>query len=196
MNDIELPWSFYNMHGLEFNGQRSSQGRPLPCRPYYGGEPDLRARDHRAAGSPTAWRGLLRQRHHEVGCREFSTALTTVKPGARKTICCCRCADRDTLEEKAENKAAADCHGLKVDDKAPLMSSAVPTSQKGLDLVPAPPGPSEQAASWRYRAPAIRCCRKVSPPPPNTWAVVWQIGARRGLLPHRIMGGADVILGP
>lgn len=21
MNDIELPWSFYNMHGLEFNGQ-------------------------------------------------------------------------------------------------------------------------------------------------------------------------------
>ena len=23
MNDIELPWSFYNMHGLEFNGQIS-----------------------------------------------------------------------------------------------------------------------------------------------------------------------------
>jgi hypothetical protein len=23
MNEIELPWSFYNMHGLEFNGQIS-----------------------------------------------------------------------------------------------------------------------------------------------------------------------------
>ena len=65
MNDIELPWSFYNMHGLEFNGQISFLKAGL----YYA--------DHITAVSPTYAReitepqyaygmeGLLRQRHHE-----------------------------------------------------------------------------------------------------------------------------------
>ena len=64
MNDIELPWSFYNMHGLEFNGQISFLKAGL----YYA--------DHITAVSPTYAReitepqyaygmeGLLRQRHH------------------------------------------------------------------------------------------------------------------------------------
>ncbi len=41
MNDIELPWSFYNMHGLEFNGQISFLKAGL----YYA--------DHITAVSPT-----------------------------------------------------------------------------------------------------------------------------------------------
>ncbi len=91
MNDIELPWSFYNMHGLEFNGQISFLKAGL----YYA--------DHITAVSPTYAREITEPQYAygmegccasaimKVGCREFSTALTTVS-GARKTICCCRCA--------------------------------------------------------------------------------------------------------
>ncbi|EEK4043877.1 glycogen synthase [Salmonella enterica] len=65
MDDIELPWSFFNMHGLEFNGQLSFLKAGL----YYA--------DHITAVSPTYAReitepqfaygmeGLLRQRHLE-----------------------------------------------------------------------------------------------------------------------------------
>jgi starch synthase len=91
MNDIELPWSFYNMHGLEFNGQISFLKAGL----YYA--------DHITAVSPTYAREITEPQYAygmegccasaimKDGCREFSTALTTVS-GARKTICCCRCA--------------------------------------------------------------------------------------------------------
>ncbi|MDQ6191863.1 hypothetical protein M3O75_23540 [Klebsiella pneumoniae] len=82
--------------------------------------------------------------------------------------------DRDTLEEKAENKRQLQiAMGLKVDDKAPLFAVVSRlTSQKGLDLVLKRCRVClSRAASWRYWAPAIRCCRKVSsPPPPNTRA--------------------------
>ena len=51
MNEIELPWSFYNMHGLEFNGQIwFAQSRAVLCRlSYHGGESNLRAGNHRTA---------------------------------------------------------------------------------------------------------------------------------------------------
>ena len=65
MNDIQLPWSFFNIHGLEFNGQISFLKAGL----YYA--------DHITAVSPTYAReitepqfaygmeGLLQQRHRE-----------------------------------------------------------------------------------------------------------------------------------
>ena len=67
MNDIDLPWSFFNMHGLEFNGQISFLKAGL----YYA--------DHITAVSPTYAReitqpafgygmeGLLQQRHRQDG---------------------------------------------------------------------------------------------------------------------------------
>jgi starch synthase len=71
MNDIDLPWSFYNMHGLEFNGQISFLKAGL----YYA--------DHITAVSPTYAReitepqfgygmeGLLRSAIAKAACRAF-----------------------------------------------------------------------------------------------------------------------------
>ena len=73
--------------------------------------------------------------------------------------------DRDTLEEKAENKRQLQiAMGLKVDDKAPLFAVVSRlTSQKGLTwCLKRCRVRLSRAASWRYWAPAIRCCRKVS----------------------------------
>lgn len=174
MNDIELPWSFYNMHGLEFNGQISFLKAGL----YYA--------DHITAVSPTYAReitepqyaygmeGLLRQRHHEG---RLSGILNGVDDGIwspQNDLLLPMRYDRDTLEEKAENKRQLQiAMGLKVDDKAPLFAVVSRlTSQKGLDTVLKRCRVClSRAASWRYWAPAIRCCRKVSsPPPPNTRA--------------------------
>lgn len=147
MNDIELPWSFYNMHGLEFNGQISFLKAGL----YYA--------DHITAVSPTYAReitepqyaygmeGLLRQRHHEG---RLSGILNGVDDGIwspQNDLLLPMRYDRDTLEEKAENKRQLQiAMGLKVDDKAPLFAVVSRlTSQKGLDLVlEALPGLLEQ----------------------------------------------------
>ncbi|HBY9794601.1 TPA: glycogen synthase GlgA [Klebsiella pneumoniae] len=147
MNDIELPWSFYNMYGLEFNGQISFLKAGL----YYA--------DHITAVSPTYAReitepqyaygmeGLLRQRHHEG---RLSGILNGVDDGIwspQNDLLLPMRYDRDTLEEKAENKRQLQiAMGLKVDDKAPLFAVVSRlTSQKGLDLVlEALPGLLEQ----------------------------------------------------
>jgi starch synthase len=107
MNDIELPWSFYNMHGLEFNGQISFLKAGL----YYA--------DHITAVSPTYAReiteaqfgygleGLLRQRHREG---RLSGILNGVdeKSGARKPISCWRRA-MIVIPWKTKRKTNASC---------------------------------------------------------------------------------------
>jgi starch synthase len=150
MNDIELPWSFYNMHGLEFNGQISFLKAGL----YYA--------DHITAVSPTYAReitepqfaygmeGLLRQRHHEG---RLSGILNGVDDGIwspETDLLLAMRYDRDSLEDKAENKRQLQiAMGLKVDDKAPLFAVVSRlTSQKGLDLVlEALPGLLSRAAA-------------------------------------------------
>ena len=171
MNDIELPWSFYNMHGLEFNGQISFLKAGL----YYA--------DHITAVSPTYAReitepqyaygmeGLLRQRHHEG---RLSGILNGVDDGIwspQNDLLLPMRYDRDTLEEKAENKRQLQiAMGLKVDDKAPLFA-VVPARKGWTWCLKRCRVCLSRAASWRCWAPAIRCCRKVSsPPPPNTRA--------------------------
>ncbi|VED45772.1 Glycogen synthase, ADP-glucose transglucosylase [Raoultella terrigena] len=107
MNEIELPWSFYNMHGLEFNGQLSFLKAGL----YYA--------DHITAVSPTYAReitepqfaygmeGLLRQRQHEGACRASLTAWIQTS-GIRKTTCCWPRATT-AIVSKIKRKTSASC---------------------------------------------------------------------------------------
>ncbi|PMC26545.1 glycogen synthase GlgA, partial [Klebsiella aerogenes] len=147
MNEIELPWSFYNMHGLEFNGQISFLKAGL----YYA--------DHITAVSPTYAReitepqyaygmeGLLRQRQHEGRLSGILNGVDDAIWNPQSDLLLAARYDRDSLEEKAENKRQLQiAMGLKVDDKAPLFAVVSRlTSQKGLDLVlEALPGLLEQ----------------------------------------------------
>ena len=64
MNDIDLPWSFFNMHGL-FNGQISFlKAGFLLRRPHHGSQPNLRAVNTQPEFG-LRMEGLLQQRHHE-----------------------------------------------------------------------------------------------------------------------------------
>lgn len=171
MNEIELPWSFYNMHGLEFNGQISFLKAGL----YYA--------DHITAVSPTYAReitepqyaygmeGLLRQRQHEG---RLSGILNGVDDGIwnpQSDLLLAARYDRDCPEEKAENKRQLQiAMGLKVDDKAPLFAVVSRlTSQKGwIWCWRHCRACWSRAGNWRCWAPAIRSCRRASsPPPPN-----------------------------
>ena len=133
MNEIELPWSFYNMHGLEFNGQISFLKAGL----YYA--------DHITAVSPTYAReitepqyaygmeGLLRQRQHEGRLSGILNGVDDAIWNPQSDLLLAARYDRDSLEEKAENKRQLQiAMGLKVDDKAPLFAVVSRlTSQKG-----------------------------------------------------------------
>lgn len=104
MNEIELPWSFYNMHGLEFNGQISFLKAGL----YYA--------DHITAVSPTYAReitepqyaygmeGLLRQRQHEGRLSGILNGVDDAIWNPQSDLLLAARYDRDSLEEKAENK--------------------------------------------------------------------------------------------
>ncbi|HBX5901388.1 TPA: glycogen synthase GlgA [Klebsiella pneumoniae] len=200
MNDIELPWSFYNMHGLEFNGQISFLKAGL----YYA--------DHITAVSPTYAReitepqyaygmeGLLRQRHHEG---RLSGILNGVDDGIwspQNDLLLPMRYDRDTLEEKAENKRQLQiAMGLKVDDKAPLFAVVSRlTSQKGLDLVlEALPGLLEQGGQLALLGAGDPVLQEgfLAAAAEHPGKVGVQIGYHEAFS-HRIMGGADVILVP
>ena len=57
MNDIQLPWSFFNIHGLEFNGQISFPGRPVCTMPItlrQSAQPTLARSPNRSL--PTVWK--------------------------------------------------------------------------------------------------------------------------------------------
>lgn len=87
MNDIQLPWSFFNIHGLEFNGQISFLKAGL----YYG--------DHITAVSPTYAReitepqfaygmeGLLQQRHREGRLSGVLNGVDEKSGVQRRTYC-------------------------------------------------------------------------------------------------------------
>ncbi len=137
MDDIELPWSFFNMHGLEFNGQLSFLKAGL----YYA--------DHITAVSPTYAReitepqfaygmeGLLRQRHLEGRLSGILNGVDEKIWNPESDLLLASRYTRDTLEEKAENKRQLQiAMGLKVNDKVPLFAVVSRlTNQKGLDLV-------------------------------------------------------------
>lgn len=165
MNDIQLPWSFFNIHGLEFNGQISFLKAGL----YYA--------DHITAVSPTYAReitepqfaygmeGLLQQRHREGRLSGVLNGVDEKIWSPETDLLLASRYTRDTLEDKAENKRQLQiAMGLKVDDKVPLFAVVSRlTSQKGLDLVlEALPGLLEQGGQLALLARAIRCCRKVS----------------------------------
>ena len=200
MNEIELPWSFYNMHGLEFNGQISFLKSGL----YYA--------DHITAVSPTYAReitepqfaygmeGLLRQRQHEG---RLSGILNGVDAGIwnpESDLLLASRYDRDRLEDKAENKRQLQiAMGLKVDDKAPLFAVVSRlTSQKGLDLVlEALPGLLEQGGQLALLGAGDPVLQEgfLAAAAEHPGKVGVQIGYHEAFS-HRIMGGADVILVP
>lgn len=167
MDDIQLPWSFFNVHGLEFNGQISFLKAGL----YYA--------DHITAVSPTYAReitepqfaygmeGLLQQRHREGRLSGVLNGVDEKIWSPETDLLLASRYTRDTLEEKAENKRQLQiAMGLKVNDKVPLFAVVSRlTSQKGLDLVlEALPGLLEQGGNWRYLARATQYYRKVSSP--------------------------------
>lgn len=121
MNDIQLPWSFFNIHGLEFNGQISFLKAGL----YYA--------DHITAVSPTYAReitepqfaygmeGLLQQRHREGRLSGVLNGVDEKIWSPETDLLLASRYTRDTLEDKAENKSQLQiAMGLKVDDKVPL----------------------------------------------------------------------------
>lgn len=165
MNDIDLPWSFYNMHGLEFNGQISF----LKAGIYYA--------DHITAVSPTYAReitqpefgngleGLLRQRHREGRLSGILNGVDEQIWNPETDLLLAARYGRDSVEDKAENKRQLQiAMGLKVNDKVPLFAVVSRlTSQKGLDLVlEALPGLLEQGGQLALLGAGDRCCRKVS----------------------------------
>ena len=148
MNDIDLPWSFFNMHGLEFNGQISFLKAGL----YYA--------DHITAVSPTYAReitqpefgygmeGLLQQRHREGRLSGILNGVDEQIWNPETDLLLAARYGRDSVEDKAENKRQLQiAMGLKVNDKVPLFAVVSRlTSQKGLDLVlEALPGLLEQS---------------------------------------------------
>ncbi len=164
MNDIQLPWSFFNIHGLEFNGQISFLKAGL----YYA--------DHITAVSPTYAReitepqfaygmeGLLQQRHREGRLSGVLNGVDEKIWSPETDLLLASRYTRDTLEDKAENKRQLQiAMGLKVDDKVPLCSGE-PSYQPERSRHGAGSLTVfwSRAGSWRYSARAIRCCRKVS----------------------------------
>lgn len=130
MNDIQLPWSFFNIHGLEFNGQISFLKAGL----YYA--------DHITAVSPTYAReitepqfaygmeGLLQQRHREGRLSGVLNGVDEKIWSPETDLLLASRYTRDTLEDKAENKRQLQiAMGLKVDDKVPLFCSGEPSDQ-------------------------------------------------------------------
>lgn len=200
MNDIGLPWSFYNMHGLEFHGQISFLKAGL----FYA--------DHITAVSPTYAReitqpqygygleGLLSQRHREGRLSGILNGVDeNIWDPAHDLLLASRYT-RDTLEDKAENKRQLQVSmGLKVNEKAPLFAVVSRlTSQKGLDLVlEALPGLLEQGGQLVLLGAGDAVLQEgfLAAAADNPGQVGVQIGYHEAFS-HRIMGGADVILVP
>jgi len=200
MHEIDLPWSFYDMNGLEFNGQISYLKAGL----YYA--------DHITAVSPTYAReitepqfaygmeGLLRQRHREGRLSGILNGVDEKIWDPAHDLLLASRYTRDTLEEKAENKRQLQvAMGLKVNDKAPLFAVVSRlTSQKGLDLVlEALPGLLEQGGQLALLGAGDSVMQEgfLAAAAEHPGQVGVQIGYHEAFS-HRIMGGADVILVP
>jgi starch synthase len=200
MSDIQLPWSFYDMHGLEFHGQISFLKAGL----YYA--------DHITAVSPTYAReitepqfaygmeGLLSQRHREGRLSGILNGVDDHIWSPANDLLLASRYTPDTLKEKAENKRQLQVTmGLKVDDKAPLFGVVSRlTGQKGLDLVlEALPGLLEQGGQLVLLGAGDPVLQEgfLAAAAEHPGQVGVQIGYHEAFS-HRIMGGADVIMVP
>ncbi len=200
MNEIVLPWSFFQMHGLEFNGQISFLKAGLYFANHITTVSPTYAREVTEPQFAYGMEGLLRQRHHE---RRLSGILNGVdeniwNPTGDQLLSAHY--DHDSLEGKAVNKRQLQLSmGLNVDSKAPLFAVVSRlTSQKGLDLVLdvlpellalggqlALLGTGDPELQTRFLAVASQYPDRVSV----------RIGYDE-TLSHQMMGGADVILVP
>lgn len=200
MDDIQLPWSFFNMFGLEFFGQISYLKAGL----FYA--------DHITAVSPTYAReitlpeygygmeDLLKQRQLEG---RLTGILNGVDPAiwdpAQDLLLNARY-NRDVLDAKGENKRQLQITmGLKIDDKVPVFAVVSRlTKQKGLDLVlEALPGLLEQGGQLVLLGAGDAVLQQgfLAAAAEYPGQVGVQIGYHEAFS-HRIMGGADVIMVP
>ena len=200
MDDIQLPWSFFNMFGLEFFGQISYLKDGL----FYA--------DHITAVSPTYAReitlpeygygmeDLLKQRQLEG---RLTGILNGVDPAiwdpAQDLLLNARY-NRDVLDAKVENKRQLQITmGLKIDDKVPVFAVVSRlTKQKGLDLVlEALPGLLEQGGQLVLLGAGDAVLQQgfLAAAAEYPGQVGVQIGYHEAFS-HRIMGGADVIMVP
>lgn len=200
MEEIQLPWSFFNMHGLEFYGQISYLKAGL----FYA--------DHITAVSPTYAReitlpefgygmeDLLKQRQLEG---RLTGILNGVDPAiwdpAEDLLLTARY-NRDVLDAKQENKRQLQiAMGLKIDDKVPVFAVVSRlTKQKGLDLVlEALPGLLEQGGQLVLLGAGDAVLQQgfLAAAAEYPGQVGVQIGYHEAFS-HRIMGGADIIMVP
>ncbi|MFK8256396.1 glycogen synthase GlgA [Erwinia sp. AnSW2-5] len=197
---LQLPPSFFNMHGLEFHGQISFLKAGL----FYA--------DHITAVSPTYAReitqpefgygmeDLLKQRQREG---RLSGILNGVDPAIwdpEQDLLLNARYNRDVLEAKLENKRQLQITmGLKIDDKAPIFAVVSRlTKQKGLDLVlEALPGLLEQGGQLVLLGAGDTELQQgfLAAAAEYPGQVGVQIGYHEAFS-HRIMGGADVIMVP
>ena len=200
MDDIQLPWSFFNMFGLEFFGQISYLKAGL----FYA--------DHITAVSPTYAREITLQEYGYgmedlLKQRQLEGRLTGILNGvdpaiwdpAQDLLLNARY-NRDVLDAKVENKRQLQITmGLKIDDKVPVFAVVSRlTKQKGLDLVlEALPGLLEQGGQLVLLGAGDAVLQQgfLAAAAEYPGQVGVQIGYHEAFS-HRIMGGADVIMVP
>lgn len=200
LEQIQLPWSFFNMHGLEFYNQISYLKAGL----FYA--------DHITAVSPTYAReitlpefgygmeDLLRQRQLEGRLTGILNGVDpTIWDPAQDLLLTARY-NRDVLDAKVENKRQLQITmGLKIDDKVPVFAVVSRlTRQKGLDLVlEALPGLLEQGGQLVLLGAGDAVLQQgfLAAAAEYPGQVGVQIGYHEAFS-HRIMGGADIIMVP
>ncbi|MFC0138705.1 glycogen synthase GlgA [Erwinia mallotivora] len=200
MEQIQLPWSFFNMYGLEFYNQISYLKAGL----FYA--------DHITAVSPTYAReitlpeygygmeDLLKQRQLEG---RLTGVLNGVDPAIwdpENDLLLTSRYNRDVLEAKQDNKRQLQiAMGLKIDEKVPVFAVVSRlTRQKGLDLVlEALPGLLEQGGQLVLLGAGDAVLQQgfLAAAAEYPGQVGVQIGYHEAFS-HRIMGGADVIMVP
>ncbi|MTD29119.1 glycogen synthase GlgA [Erwinia sorbitola] len=200
LDTLQIPASFFNMHGLEFYGQISFLKAGL----FYA--------DHITAVSPTYAREIT---HPEFGYgmedllkqRQLEGRLTGILNGVdpaiwdpEQDLLLNARYNRDVLDAKLENKRQLQITmGLKIDDKAPVFAVVSRlTKQKGLDLVlEALPGLLEQGGQLVLLGAGDAELQQgfLAAAAEYPGQVGVQIGYHEAFS-HRIIGGADVIMVP
>lgn len=197
---LQLPPSFFNMHGLEFYGQISFLKAGL----FYA--------DHITAVSPTYAReitqpefgygmeDLLKQRQLEGRLTGILNGVDPAIWDPEQDLLLNARYNRDVLDAKLENKRQLQITmGLKIDDKAPIFAVVSRlTKQKGLDLVlEALPGLLEQGGQLVLLGAGDAELQQgfLAAAAEYPGQVGVQIGYHEAFS-HRIIGGADVIMVP
>ncbi|WP_380183242.1 glycogen synthase GlgA [Kalamiella sp. sgz302252] len=200
LEQIQLPWSFFSVEGLEFHGQISYLKAGL----YYA--------DHITAVSPTYAReitlpefgygmeGLLKQRQLEGRLTGILNGVDPLIWDPEQDLLLTARYNRDVLDAKQENKRQLQiAMGLKIDEKAPVFAVVSRlTKQKGLDLVlEALPGLLEQGGQLVLLGAGDAVLQQgfLAAAAEYPGQVGVQIGYHEAFS-HRIMGGADIIMVP